>query len=97
MRRQRRFKLKLVNKDAPVLTNLEKQEFGAELELESVNEAVLQKWRLGIEEGVSKENKYEEYSRMVFSPWCIGMSSNTMKITLKLITFEQVNVFKLQG
>jgi hypothetical protein len=50
---------------------------------------------LAIEEGVSKGEKYKEYAKMLLPLGVTGMS-DMMKIALKLITLEQVNISKVE-
>ena len=69
----------------PELTVLEKEILRAGLELESENdfgdsalalirgEEILKKWRLAIEEGVSKGEKYEEYAKTLLPSGVLGM------------------------
>ena len=91
----------------PELTVLEKEVLRAGLELDSDNnfgdsalalirgEEILKKWRLAIEEGVSKGEKYEEYAKTLLPSGVLGMS-DAMKIALKLVTFEIVDISKVQ-
>jgi hypothetical protein len=97
----------IAKQNPPELTEVEKEVLRAGLELDNENdfgdsalalirgEEILKKWRLAIEEGVSKGEKYEEYAKTLLPSGVLGMS-DAMKIALKLVTFEIVDISKVE-